>query len=244
MTIDERNAAGRKMASGEGLTGSHPQPHRKRMLELQDQHRHPGTALDDLMPLLRDSTSNLRATASEALSGAMKWLDEVNHSRWKSAKKATPVTVREEALASLKSELELYRSQGRHAMLEPVKSAFDSNGHFISSEFGHLRYSTRDLLSTFLLSTHLTYFCLELIEFLEMLLEIERASAKNKWNFPKKVVENAKGSASERSEGGNPLDLGRHDDHSEETLVEPKGGKQGKKARSQRHWRMLPSKAP
>lgn len=232
MTLDERNTAWKKM-EGDGSI-LHPQPHRKRMLELQEKNRHPGTAIDDLIPLLRESTSALRTSASEAIEEAMNWLDEVNHSRWKSAKKATSISAREERLSALKTELELYRSQGRHALLEPVETAFDADGHIIPAKIGHLRFSTRDLFTTFLLSTHLIYFCQELVEFLELLLEIERENPKNKWNFPKKVAAAVKENAGDQGSGGNPLDLGRHDDRSEETLVEaakPGAEKEKKPAR-------------
>lgn len=238
MTVDERNTATRKMEEGDG---SHPQPHRRRMLEMQEKNRHPGTGIDDLLPLLRESTASLRTSASEALSEGMKWLDTVNHSRWKSAKNATPTSHREERLSKLKAELEVYRTQGRHVMLEPVKSTFDANGHLIPSMIGHLRFSTRDLFTTFLLSTHLTYFCEELIEFLDLLLDLERENPKNKWNFPQKLAAAAKESAGEQVNGGNPLDLGRHDDKSEETLVDQKVKGKGdkKKEKAARSWRKL-----
>lgn len=207
---------------------------------MSEKNRHPGTSMDDLIPLLRDSTANLRSAASDALAEGMKWLEGVNHSRWKASKNATPIGTREEMLAKLKSELALYRSEGRHVLLGPFENAFDANGHLIFSKIGRLRYSTRDLFTTFLLSTHLTYFCGELIEFLELLMETEKASPGNKWNFPKKVAKAVKENAGDQGSGGNPIDLGRHDDRSEETLVEDKERNEKlKTVRKQRNWSEL-----
>jgi hypothetical protein len=224
MILDERSKAVSKLAE---TSDAH---HRRRKQYIQNiaDNQHPGTAIDDLLPILATSTSTLRSASSDALSDIMAYLDSVNHSRW-SKLKGPGSEVRRESLARLRNALEQYKSSDAASILEPFRRTFDAEGRIRPELLGKLRYSARDLFTCYLLTTGLTSFAKVLLELMEMIVKLEEANPKNHWNFPSNMRKALADNAVDKN-GGSPLDMRR--EPSEETLVDhskEEGGKRWKK---------------
>lgn len=211
MILDEK-------AKSHAMLRATDQHHRRKEHLLNiEKHRHKGTAIDELIPILASASAPLRSACSDALGGFIAHLEAVNHSRW--GKLKTPLD--HSMVQRVRKELEAY-GEGSHAILEPFKEAFNTDGT-LSGEAGHFRYSARDLFTCYLFSTSLTYFATVLLQLLELAEHV--VDADNKWNFPTSIGRAMKESAEDKS-GGNPLDMAR----SEETLVnEQEHGKPIKK---------------
>lgn len=225
MIVNERTKALDKLSE----TSDAHHRRRKEYVQKVADSQHPGTALDDLLPLLASSTAPLRSAASSSLAEIMAYLDSVNHSRWGKFK-GSPTSTREESLHHLRMTLDQFRAHDVHAILAPFANTFDASGRLRSDLVGKLRYSARDLFTCYLLTTSLTAFSQVLIELLELVLQVEQASPRNKWHFPTNIGKAISENATDKT-GGNPLDMPR--DASEETLVggEHEDERRGEKAK-------------
>ena len=206
-------------------------------------HRHPGTGLDDLVPIVARSTADLRAAADKGLNDAIEWLDVVNHSRWtKVPASAAAITVREANLASLKSALSEFRSSKHFEPLEPYRDLFDDSGNLRPHVRKTLRVSASSVFRCNVFMSTLIAFSAALTELLEMLLEIERANPKARIQLPSAFARMLVKTANIRSGTINPLDMGNgeaededevsDDASSTETLVEEKHKAKVKKAKT------------
>ncbi|WVQ97371.1 hypothetical protein IAU59_004483 [Kwoniella sp. CBS 9459] len=202
-----------------------PLPHStvraKDHFEKMEKHVDDTHSLTGLLPILADSTAELRDSSAKAMDDISTWLLLVNHTRWKKKPASAPsIAEREGNLAAVKSALAEYRQSKHLALLEPYKDNFDPvTGDLKSHLYEKHRYSSRDLFRCFVFTSNLISFCLTLIELLELLLEIERANPKSKIQLPKAFAKNVVKSANEK-QGGNPLAIGT-DDHSTLDVHEP-----------------------
>ncbi|WVF70551.1 hypothetical protein IAT40_005342 [Kwoniella sp. CBS 6097] len=202
-----------------------PLPHStiraKSHFEKMEKHVDDTHSLTGLLPILADSTANLRSSSTKALDDISTWLLLVNHTRWKKKPASAPsIAERESNLAAVKDALAEYRQSKHLALLEPYKDSFDPvTGDLKAHLYEKHRYSSRDLFRCFVFTSNLISFSLTLIELLELLLEIERANPRSKIQLPKAFAKNAVKSAIEK-QGGNPLAMGT-DDHSSLDVHEP-----------------------
>ncbi|OCF31124.1 hypothetical protein I316_07256 [Kwoniella heveanensis BCC8398] len=202
-----------------------PLPHAtvraKSRFEKMEKHVDDSHSLTGLLPILADSTADLRNSSVKALDDISTWLLLVNHTRWKKKPASAPtISEREANLAAVRNALAEYRQRKHLALLEPYKENFDlSTGDLKEHLYEKHRYSSRDLFRCFVFTSNLIAFSLTLIELLELLLEIERANPKSKIQLPKAFAKNAVKSANENG-GGNPLAMGS-DDHSSLDVHEP-----------------------
>ncbi|GFZ43623.1 hypothetical protein JCM24511_01343, partial [Saitozyma sp. JCM 24511] len=254
MVTDERHQSIKKRSEA---THSHPAPRFEQHAKLAEKFRLDNTSLDDLLPILADSTAPLRSAAETCLHSAISWLDELNHTRWRNPKPDSPkITVREGNLSRLRSEIDAFRQSGHFEMLKPFREAFDENGQLKPELVGMYKYTGKDLFRCHVFTTNLVYFSLVLTEMLELLLDIERRNPKAKIQLPSKFAQHLVKSANDTEGGGNPLDMGlkegahtptqaERDSVSEETLVDDdveksgKGGK-AKKDKKKRIWTTTP----
>lgn len=213
----------------------------KKAVNTMEKHRHPGTKLDDLFPIIASSTADLRAAAQTGLEDGMKWLDTANHSRWtKPPKTATDISVREANLARLKEALADFRATKHFEVLEPYRNLFDEAGNIKPESYRIVRSSTPTVFRCNVLTSSLISFSIALVDFLELLISVEKANPKAKIQLPSAFAKMLVKSANEKTGGGSPLDLGtgNNEDHdseaasSTETLVEGKKKKAAKKAKT------------
>lgn len=211
----------------------------KKHYEHMQKHRHRGTTLDDLIPVVASSTAELRAAADKSFEDAIAWLDAVNHSRWtKPAASVGDITVREANLARLQETLAEFRATGQFNVLEPYRELFDKEGNIRSESKHAIRASAPTVFRCNVFTSTLISFTITLVEFLELLLKVERENPKSRIQLPTAFAKMLMKSANSSSSGGNPLDLGTgnaEDDNSAsdstETLVEEKKEK-AKKAKN------------
>lgn len=223
---------------------SHPEPRFEQHAKLVERYRLEQTSLDDLLPIIESSTAPLRSAAETALVGAIAWLDEVNHTRWRKPKADPPhISVRQASLAHVRSALDEFRRSRHFAILEPLRDAFDERGHLKPELVGVYKYSGRDLFRCCVFTTNLVYFAFVLIQFLELLLDIEKRNPKAKIQLPTRFGRGLVESANDKTGGGNPLDMGVKDPRqteviddvaSEETAVDEDVEKSGKGGRAKK----------
>jgi hypothetical protein len=181
----------------------------KKHFDTMKKDRHPGTHLDELVPIIASSTAELRQAAATALDGAVTWIDTVNHSRWsKPPPNAADITVRETNLAGLKETLAEYRATKHFELLDPYRQLFDEAGNVRPESHAAVRASAPTIFRCNVFTSSLISFSLMLIELLELLLSIERANPKAKIQLPSAFAKMLVKAANDTSAGGNPLDLG------------------------------------
>ncbi|WWD17770.1 hypothetical protein CI109_102211 [Kwoniella shandongensis] len=191
----------------------HPVTRAKDHFKRMDEQTTPSQSLEQLLPLMEESTSELRLASTKALDDIATWLYLVNHTRWKKVPaNATPIAEREANLAAVKASLAEFRASKHFVLLEPYREHFDhETGTIKKGRFETHRASSRALFRCFVLTSNLIAFSLVLIELLEMLLQIERANPKSKIQLPNAFAKMLVKSANDKQGGGNPLDLGLND---------------------------------
>jgi hypothetical protein len=181
-------------------------------MKLAQKYRLENTSLDDLLPILALSSQPLRSAAETALNGAIVWLEEVNHTRWRTPE-ADPLgaSARQSNLDLHPMELDEFRKSRGFAVLEKFDDAFDDRGALKAELVEVYVYSARGLFRCFVFTTNLVYFVYGLIELLELLLEIEERNPKATFQLPTRFVRGLVRTANDRSGGGSPLDMGVQD---------------------------------
>jgi hypothetical protein len=220
---------------------SHTNHRIKHAVNHMEKHRHAGTKIDDLLPIIASSTSDLRSAAKTGLDDAIKWLDVANHSRWtRPPKGATEISFREANLARLKETLAEFRATKHFELLKPYRELFDERGNVRPEAATAMRASTPTVFRCNVFTSSLISFSIVLVGFLELLLEVERANPKARIQLPAAFAKMLVKSVNDKSGGGNPLDLGTgnsEDDSSDgasstTTLVENKKEKVKKATRA------------
>ncbi|KAK8866031.1 hypothetical protein IAR55_001182 [Kwoniella newhampshirensis] len=210
LIVEEQNQS-QKLMENDPLP--HPAVRAKEHFNRMDEHTAPSQSLGGLLPLLEESTFDLRMTSVKALEDIMTWLHLVNHTRWKKVPvSAAPIAEREANLAAVKAALVEFRESRHFALLEPYRDHFDSDTGAIKpgNLDGH-RYASRALFRCFVLTSNLVSFALVLIELMELLLEIERANPTAKIQLPYAFAKMLLKSANDKKGGENPLDMGIRD---------------------------------
>lgn len=221
LLLDERAKAVQRYQNG----GSEGVFRQKRRAEDFAKHELEGTDYASLLPALEASTAPLREAAADALAESISLLHMLNHSRWTSPKKTTPTSVREENAARLRAVLGEFKSQGQFRLLDNFKDLFDERTGEPKESIPALTYAARNLFRCQVFTTTLAAFADILVEWLELLLEIEKANPKPAFQFPGGGTAKAAVDAANDKEGGNnPLDMGVSGDEasSTSTLVEGK----------------------
>lgn len=208
--MDEQNLNQRDMQEN---AMPHPTVGAQKHWERLEKHNHPSRSLDALVPILNESSADLRQASVKALKDISQWLTLVNHTRWKKVPAdAPPISQREENLENVKRALKEFRASKQFAVLEPYRQFFDPvTGEIKPEALESYRYVTRDLFRAYVLTSNLTNFALSLISFLSLTLEIERANPKAKIQLPNKFAKMLIKNANDKNGGGNPLDMGLKD---------------------------------
>ena len=199
----------------------------KRRVDEYSQHDIPGTDYASLLPILASSTAPLRQAASDALKESINLLNTLNHSRWTSPKASNPTETREQHLAHLRVALEEFKATNQFRLLDNYAELFDERTGEPKKSIPVLTHASRNLFRCQVFTTTLSGFSDVLVEWLEMLLELEKRNPKSKLQFPgggtKAVVE----AANDKEGGGNPMEMGGENDDasSTTTLVEGRGEK-------------------
>lgn len=191
----------------------HPTVGAQKHWERLEEYNHPSRSLDALVPILNESSADLRQASTKALKDISQWLSLVNHTRWKKVPAdAPPLSQREENLENVKRALEAFRASKQFDVLEPYREFFDPiTGEIKPEALESYRYLTRDLFRVYVLTSNLINFTLSLVTFLSLLLDIEKANPKSKIQLPNKFAKMLLKNASDKSGGGNPLDMGLKD---------------------------------
>ncbi|WVQ77075.1 hypothetical protein IAR50_006758 [Cryptococcus sp. DSM 104548] len=199
--------------SGKEVADPHPHYHSKKRIEQARQLAEPAKSLEGLLPVLADSSADLREQSIKALRDIKDWLFLVNHTRWKKVPAdSPPITQREENLENLKQALQEFRASKQYALLEPYKGLFDPNTGVLKEDMLHsFRLTSHDLSRAMVLTATIVPFALSLISLLELLLEIERANPKAKLQFPKRFAKMLLKAANDKNGNPNPLDMGLKD---------------------------------
>lgn len=190
-----------------------------------------GADYASLLPILESATAPLRQAAGEALQESIDFLHTLNHSRWTSPKTSTPTSVREENLARLRTALTEFRTQGQFGVLQPFKELFDERTGQPKESVPALTHAARNLFRCQVFTTTLGTYTVILIEWLELLLEIENANPKPAFQFPGGGAKAVVDAANDKEGGGNPMEMGVNGDDgsSTDTLVDTSGKGKGKK---------------
>ncbi|WWC58457.1 uncharacterized protein I303_100999 [Kwoniella dejecticola CBS 10117] len=209
MVVDEQH---RSFKATMEDTTSHSIVRTKAHVDRMKKHIDDTHSLTGLLPILADSTADLRQSSIKALDDLSEWLLLVNHTRWKKKPADAPtIAQREDNLNGVKEALRQFRETKHFDMLEPYKDSFDPpTGQLKDHLVEKYRYSSRDLFRCFVFTSTLIAFAIDLIELLELLLQIEKDNPKSKIQLPNAFTKNVVKSANEKG-GGNPLDMGTSD---------------------------------
>lgn len=181
--------------------------------------------IEHLLPILHDSSSKLRAACYSSMQDGIYWLEWTNQHRWYRGNAAYPseetaqqgLEKRRTNLEELRTALSEFRQSDHLRLLEPFRSLFDEEtGNFKDnadnlSDTDTFRLSTRSLFLTFVFVTNLVSYATTLIEFLQVLLEIEARSPCNKVQWPFQLKHAVKVATSRGGTSVNPLESGTHD---------------------------------
>ncbi|EIW70668.1 hypothetical protein TREMEDRAFT_73534 [Tremella mesenterica DSM 1558] len=195
-----------------------------------------------LMPILQTCSQPLLSAAKTSLDDCIQWLDEINHSRWKSSFKHTKSTSeRETDLSTLQTALAEFRQSKQFEVLEPLRDAFDVNGILKADTAAKYGASARDLFRCYVFTSGLTDVCLCLEELQRVLLQKEKATPKPIFQFPTAFSKMLLRLANENEGPVNPFGIGdRRDDtgvssdasSSQDTLVDGVGPTKKKKRKT------------
>ena len=181
----------------------------KQHIQHTEKHRHRGTKLEDLVPILAASTADLRTAAEKSFDDAILWIDAVNHSRWtKPPTSAGDISLRQANLARLKETLAEFRSTKQFEVLNPYHELFDKNGDIQPESRHAVRASSPSVFRCNIFTSTLVSFCITLVELLELLLKTETENPTSRIQLPTAFAKMLVKSANASSSGGNPLDLG------------------------------------
>lgn len=179
-------------------------------------------AIEHLLPILHDSSSRLRTSCLTSMQDGIDWLEWTNRHRWYRGKAAYPsgetvqqgLDKRRANLEELRNALTDFRQSDHLQLLEPFRELFDAEtGNFKNdtdnmSDTDSLRLSTRSLFLTFVFVTNLVSYATTLVEFLEVLLEVEARSPRNKIQWPFQLNNAVKVATSRDGTSVNPLEIG------------------------------------
>lgn len=187
-----------------------------------------GTDYASLFSALESSTAEVRHAAAEALQESIDVLYTLNHSRWFGAPKgATPISVRESHVDRLRTALEEFKTEGQFRLLDNYKDLFDSHTGEPKRSIPALTHAARNLFRCQVFTTTLAGFGFVLVEWLELLLEIERANPKPAFQFPGGTAKAAVAAANDKEGGGNPLGMGVSNDDASSTSTLVEGNERG-----------------
>ena len=235
MLIDQRAKSFQRFEGQQDGEGQGTYRMKRRIGEFS-QHDIEGTDYASLLPILESSTAPLRQAASEALKESIDLLNTLNHSRWTSPKSNTPIEVREQHLARLRSTLQEFKSQDQFRLLDNFAELFDAKTGEPKKSVPALTHASRNLFRCQVFTTTLSGFSDVLVEWLEMLLELERRNPKSAFQFPGGGTKAVVQAANDKEGGNNPMEMGgeaNDDADSTTTLVEGGGigGVEGKKVK-------------
>jgi hypothetical protein len=204
-----------------------PKPRIQHMLRaIKEQEKQHGHGLDDLLPLLRESSSDLRGECLSALETAIDWLGWANSHRWRFGRQVFPkgetaadgLQRRRQGIADLKRVLEDYRVNRNQQLLQPFKKLFDPNtGELLpegKDDGGQTGLSTRSLFLCFVFSTNLVSYATALVSLLETLADIEERNPSNRIQLPTALGSLFK-VATSPGDKVNPLEMGDPDPDTE-----------------------------
>lgn len=120
-------------------------------------------------------------------------------------------------LEQLRIALSEFRQSEHLQLLEPFRNLFNAQtGEFLDTD-GHLsgrdafRMTSRSLFLTFVFATNLISYATSLVDYLQVLLEIEARSPRNKIQWPLQLGSAVKIATSRGGRSANPLEIGTHD---------------------------------
>jgi hypothetical protein len=183
MLLDERAKSAQRFEGAEEGKGQGTYRMKRRIGEYS-QHDIPGTDYASLLPILESSTAPLRQAASDALKESINLLNTLNHSRWTSPKSSNPTEVREKHLAHLRVALEEFKATNQFRLLDNYAELFDERTGEPKKSIPVLTHASRNLFRCQVFTTTLSGFSDVLVEWLEMLLELEKRNPKSKLQFP------------------------------------------------------------
>jgi hypothetical protein len=232
MLLDEQSKSSKRF-EGEG-EGAYRM---KRRIGEYSQHDITGTDYTSLLPILETSTAPLRQAAADALQESMDLLHTLNHSRWTSPKSSNPINVREEHLTRLQAALQEFKTRDQFKVLDNFSELFDVKTGEPKKALPAMMHASRNLFRCQVFTTTLSGFSDVLVEWLEMLLEIERKNPKSAFQFPGRTstIKAVMEAANDKEGGGNPMEMGGENGDnasSTSTLVdsEPEKGQKVKRS--------------
>jgi hypothetical protein len=232
MLLDERAKSAQRFEGQEEGKGQGTYRMKRRIGEYS-QHDIPGTDYASLLPILESSTAPLRQAASDALKESINLLNTLNHSRWTSPKSSNPTEVREQHLAHLRVTLQEFKATNQFRLLDNYAELFDERTGEPKKSIPVLTHASRNLFRCQVFTTTLSGFSDVLVEWLEMLLELEKRNPKSKFQFPGGGTKAVVDAANDKEGGGNPMEMGGDNDDasSTSTLVEGNHKDKEKKVR-------------
>jgi hypothetical protein len=150
------------------------------------------------------------------------WLEWTNRHRWSRGIAAYPsgetaqqgLDKHRANLEELRNALADFRQSDHLQLLEPFRDLFDAEtGNFKNnadnmSDTDTFRLSTRSLFLTFVFVTNLVSYATTLVQFLEVLLEVEARSPRNQIQWPFQLNTAVKVATSRDGASVNPLEIG------------------------------------
>jgi hypothetical protein len=182
-----------------------------------------GHSLADLLPILNSSSLRLREACTKGLGDFTDFVDFSNTHRWskkypegeKSA--ADGLEKRRANLNALRDALTAYRKEDHLEVLQKFKGLFDEETGDYNPNHPSLHamekhrpsLSMRQLYTCFVFSTGLTSYATALVDFLQVALEMEANSPKNRTQWPTALMKLGHVALSKDEDGNtNPVELG------------------------------------
>ncbi len=191
---------------------------------MKEEEERNGHALKTLLPILEETSNQLRSTCHDALAGGIEWVDWSNSHRWRRGTKVYPkgstaesgLAQRQRTIADLKAALENFRAHKHQKLLAPFRNLFDpSTGELLSDKDAEGKdmvsarsgLSTRSLFLCLVFSTNLVSYATALISLLETLADVEQRNPVNHFQLPT-AIGNLFKVATSTSARINPLEMG------------------------------------
>lgn len=137
------------------------------------------TQIEELVPVLRTATAELRAALSKGLESVSGAIRDVNERRYKSIRRE-PLDALRTARENLATTLATYKSTTRVSIVKPLADAFEAASGHMLDEDGKRAVSFRPLFTCFVFESNLCWTVDAVLALMDVLLNLMQERTKNR----------------------------------------------------------------